>query len=104
MATILFEEAIKLIDSGEIVTVEYISYDKQKRTGGKLNTISGKVTKPSEERTEKNILVASTVKKRNHHFNFTRLIRVYMGDRETAVFKPIHLPLLLKINDKRVLL
>lgn len=99
-----FEEAVKLIDSGEILKIEYVSLDLNRKTGGKLRVITGRVTKPKIERNSTENLQKSSAKKRNHYSNFTRLFNLYMGERQTAAIKPVHLPLVLKINDKRVLL
>lgn len=104
MNVIEFDTAIKMIDSGEILKIEYVSLDLNRRTGGKLRTITGRVTKAKSERNSTENLVKSEAKKRNHYSNFTRLFTLYMGDRQTAAMKPVHLPLILKINDKRVML
>lgn len=104
MNMISFEDAIKLIDSGEVVKLQYVSLDLNRKTGGKLRTITGKVTRSKTERAASSSLVISAIKRKNHYANFTRLFSIYMGDRQTAAMKPVHLPLVLMINDKRVLL
>ena len=104
MNFIQFEDAIKLIDSGELVKLEYVSLDRKRITGGKLRLITGRVTVAKSERKQAPEMKMTGISKRNHYDNFTRLIRVYMGNRETATLKPVHLPLITKINDKRMLL
>jgi hypothetical protein len=106
MQTVDFGSMISLIDSGERVKIEYCTYDETRKTGGKLRTIEGRVTKKKAEQAPAEILreTTSAKSKRNHYFNFTRIFIVMMGEKETSVLKPVHLPLVLKINDKRVML
>lgn len=106
METIDFGSMISLIDSGERVKIEYCSYDETRKTGGKLRTIEGRVTKKKAEQAPAVIQqeTVSAKSKRNHYFNFTRIFILMMSEKETSVLKPVHLPLILKINDKRVIL
>jgi hypothetical protein len=104
MNFIRFEDAVKLIDSGELLKIQYVSLDLNRKTGGKLRTITGKVTKAKHERISAEILSNSEVKKKNHYTNFTRIFTLYMGERPTSAMKPVHLPLVLMLNDKRVML
>lgn len=104
MNFIRFEDAVKIIDSGEVLKIQYVSLDLTRKTGGKLRTITGRVTKPKHERNYSENLKNSSVKRKNHYSNFTRIFTLYMGERSTSSMKPVHIPLILMINDKRVML
>lgn len=104
MNFIRFEDAVKIIDSGEVLKIQYVTLDLNRKTGGKLRTITGKVTKAKHERISAENLENSSVKKKNHYSNFTRIFTLYMGDRPTSSMKPVHIPLILMLNDKRVML
>jgi hypothetical protein len=104
MNVIRFEKVVEAIDAGELVKIQYVSLDIMRKTGGKLRTITGKVTKQKTERSSIEAVQDLKVKKRNHYSNFTRIFTLYMGDRPTSSLKPVHLPLILMFNDKRVML
>jgi hypothetical protein len=104
MNVIRFEKVVEAIDAGELVKIQYVSLDIMRKTGGKLRTITGKVTKQKIERSSTEAVQDLKVKKRNHYSNFTRIFTLYMGDRPTSSLKPVHLPLILMFNDKRVML
>ncbi len=103
MNHIRFEKVVEAIDAGELVKIQYVSLDIMRKSGGKLRTITGRVTKAKTERTETQKIQDLKVKKRNHYSNFTRIFTLYMGDRQTSSLKPVHLPLILMFNDKRVM-
>ena len=104
MNVIRFEKVVEAIDAGELVKIQYVQLDIMRKTGGKLRTITGKVTKQKTERSSIEAVQDLKVKKRNHYSNFTRIFTLYMGDRPTSSLKPVHLPLILMFNDKRVML
>lgn len=104
MNHIRFEKVVEAIDNGELVKIQYVSLDFARNSGGKLRTITGKVTKVKTERIKTEQVQEMKVKKKNHYSNFTRIFTLYMGDRATSSLKPVHLPLILMFNDKRVLL
>lgn len=102
MNVILFEDAVKMIDSGALLEIQYVSLDLSRNKGGKLNTITGRVSKNKKEAPTPQQLQESSAKKRNHYANFTRIFTLYMGERETSSYKLVHLPLITMINKKRV--
>lgn len=102
--TILFNEAIKLIDSGAVVKLEYVSFDQRQKKGGRLRYIVAKVNIASSERKSADLVADAGVSRKNNYSNFTRRMVVMAGETVSSVYKTVHLPLILKINDKRLLL
>lgn len=104
MNHIRFEKVVEAIDNGELVKIQYVSLDLSRKKGGQLRTITGRVTKAKTQRATTEEVQQTGTKKRNHYSNFTRIFTLYMGDRPTSSLKPVHLPLILLFNEKRVLL
>jgi hypothetical protein len=65
MNVIRFEKVVEAIDAGELVKIQYVSLDIMRKTGGKLRTITGKVTKQKTERSSTEKVQDLKVKKRN---------------------------------------
>ena len=103
MNEIRFEDALKLIESGATVKIQYVSLDIRRKTGGKVKEFVGVVTKPKEQR-KTNQSIVSTGKARNHYSNFTRNFFTVLNDRITMDQKTVHLPLILEVNGQKMML
>lgn len=103
MNEIRFEDALKLIESGATVKIQYVSLDIRRKTGGKVKEFVGVVTKPKEQR-KTNQSIVSTGKARNHYSNFTRNFFTVLNDRITMDQKTVHLPLILQVNGQKMML
>jgi hypothetical protein len=98
-----FEEALKLIESGQPLMIEYVSYDKSRKTGGEVKIQQLRICSPKEERPKQ----APTNPKSgvsNHFENFTRSFYTCINGEITQAIRKIHLPLILSINYQKVML
>jgi len=104
MNTIIFEEAIKLIESGSPCFLKYVTYDHKRKSGGDIKEMEAVCTfkKSSEKSTPKTPNL--NVKAQNHKDNFTRNFALVVGDRVTQNIKKVHLHLVLEVNHQKVLL
>jgi len=94
------------MNSGELFSVLFVSYDKKRKTGGILKKYDQ--VKLSNPKIDKNkparIDGSSPVRKANHFINSTRTIRVYKQGIDSGLVKKMHIFLMLQINGKKVIL
>lgn len=104
MNVICFEDAIKLLESGVPVLVRYVSFDKRRKTGGKIKEHQVIITKMKHERVSSDEAKKKSDKAQNHYDNFTRNCYQCIDGQPTMSVKTIHLPLMLQINKMKVML
>lgn len=98
MQTITFQEAIAIIDSGEPFSVEYVSYDFARKTGGKNKYLAEVVS--NKKKTTKGKRSAYGVDKRKR---FRTVFQCINGHRTNAL-KRFNIYLITKVNGKQVML
>ena len=103
MDEIRFEEALKMIEAGEIVKLKFVTLDVRRKTGGKIREFVGVITKPKNQRTT-NQAVLSSSKPRNHYTNFTRNFYTVLNGHITMDQRTVHLPLVLEVNGRTMML
>lgn len=104
MDHIPFEEALKIIESGDVVSLKYVTYDHKRKTGGEIRILEqGMITTPKRNRVKTNTNASST-KAQNHYKSFTRNFFVCIDGERTASIKKIHLNFILELNGKKVML
>jgi hypothetical protein len=103
---IRFEEAVKLVDSGAMIDVVYVKLDVRRKTGGQKTfaTVQLATRKKTDSSNFETVKTSSNSKSPNHSENFTRNFFICQNGRATSAMKRIHLPLLLEINQQKVLL
>lgn len=79
------KEALKLINSGSVVSIQFVTGDLERRTGGK------------KIRLKTAVRCGSNHNEKEHDTFSVRAIN------STAHSYPVHVPLLLYVNDQRVL-
>lgn len=104
MDVISFENAINLLESGKPVTVRYVSYDKRRKTGGKIKDHQVVITRMKSDRVTPEEARKKSDKAQNHYDNSTRNCFQCIDDEITMSVKTIHLPLMLQINNMDVML
>lgn len=104
MNVISFEDAIELLESGKPVWVRYVSYDKRRKTGGKIKDHELVITKMKSDRVSTEEAKKRTAKASNHYDNFTRNCFQCIDGNVTMSVKTIHLPLILQINNLNMML
>ncbi len=103
MDEIRFEEALKLIEAGETVKLKFVTLDVRRKTGGKIREFVGVITKPKHQRENNNAVLASSGK-RNHYTNFTRNFYSVLNGHVTMDQRTVHLPLILEVNGRKMML
>lgn len=102
--TIEFKEMISFMDSGAWFSIEFVTYDKKKETGGEWIVIDaavkhGRETDAEREKMQHYQPVSSNVKRNpNHYQNSTRNIRLRNGG-----IRKVHLRLIRVFNNKIVI-
>lgn len=104
MNVITFENAIHLLESGSPVLVKYCTFDRRRKTGGKIKEQELVITRMEHERVSSEIAKQKSDKAQNHYDNFTRNCFQCINGQPTMSVKTIHLPLILEINKMRVML
>jgi hypothetical protein len=115
---ISIRELLAHMEHGQPFSIEVVSYDRQKGTGGKIHiyeeavllTEATRGTYLGRELTESERSVSASVadqelivpKNPNHYFNYTRNIRILQDGHPTNIIKKVHPPLILKFNGKTV--
>jgi hypothetical protein len=118
MANIIsIRDLLAHMEHGQPFSIEVVSYDRQKGTGGKIHTYEEAVllteatrdTFLGRELTESERSVSAEIvpepvvpKKPNHFLNYTRNIRILQDGHPTNIVKKVHPPLILKFNGKTV--
>lgn len=109
-------EMLRRMESGEVFSLRYVSFDRQRRKGGKVKHIEQAVllhaTKEASTAARRPLTpsehVAVTVdvnkkKDPNHPGWYTRNVRVLQDGAPTAIVRKVHPPLVLSYNEMRVL-
>ena len=107
-------EALRLLESGAVVSVNLVRFDKKRRLkNGEILAFdavrkesAAKIDDATAEREahRQNIAAAERISRGSQYDNFTRHVRVYHNGRPTAQIIPIHPPLIREMNGKRILL
>ena len=103
MDEIRFEEALKMIEAGEIVKLKFVTLDVRRKTGGKIREFVGVITKPKNQRTTNQAVLSSSTP-RNHYTNFTRNFYTVLNGHITMDQRTVHLPLVLEVNGRTMML
>lgn len=99
----MLEEATKLIKSGQLVSLKFVTYDKRRKTGGKIRFIEeARIRKvnSSEEKASNSIL--SNSKDPGHFEHSTFAVNTCIDGHATAEVKKIHWFLLLEVNGIKI--
>lgn len=104
MNVICFEDAIKLLESGQPILVRYVSYDKRRKTGGHIKEHEVMIIKKKSDHVPANVAKITSEKAQNHYDNFTRNCYQCIDGQPTMNVKRIHLPLMLQVNKMKVML
>jgi len=112
--SITLKQALAIMESGEVFSIEYVTCDHQKKQGGKkisfkeaklLQRKKNKpTTSPGIEKTTDSRIKTLKSKSPNHKTWFTRNIRILQSGKETGMIKKIHPPLIIKFNGKELTL
>lgn len=103
METITLDQAVKIFDSGEVFSVRFVKFDAKRQTGGDVREYkSVRASRPKLSNRSNSF--PSAKKNQNHFDNFTRNVFLVLDGYTTTVVKKIHLLLVLKINDKILIL
>lgn len=104
--TIMFEDAMKLLESGKVCSLRYVSFDKQRKSGGKLKFIhEAMLTVPrSTDGTFKHDPVeVKRERQPAHPANGTRNFYKCIDGQITMTIRKIHVDLIVEIDGKRVM-
>ncbi len=93
---------MKLIESGEILDLKYVKFDRKRKTGGEVKSIRAVITKTKELRDSTK--VDGIIATQNHYAHFTRNMYQCMGDEITSSIRKIHCLLLMEVNGMKVML
>jgi hypothetical protein len=108
MGTITVKEMIEVMEKGSIFSITFVTYDKQRKSGGELRhyPTCKLTTKAIQDDTTKPSVSKSTAKNaRSSHFEHsTRAFNVVIGDAVTHTVKKFHLFLVLEFNGKKLIL
>lgn len=100
-ATILRSQVIKTIDSGESFTMEFVTADRRRGTGGDLITVEGWCKKSSE--TVRDVKPGHVpIKKSGTTRNTFKTVRIYNPVSTEAHPITVHYKLIQFFNGKRV--
>lgn len=95
------DKALEIIDSGEIFNCRWVSFNKRKKTGGKVKFYSQlKNSVPKQERNPQQAVLGNKV---NHYDNATRTFYKCINNEPTATMVTIHIFLILEINGEKVI-
>lgn len=102
MQTIDFKSAIKIINRGEKFSFQCVTYDKDRKRGGDIFTALEAVVCSSKTNTK----TSSPNKpiKPNHIQHLTKNVELLVDGVKTGQVRKIHLPLLISINGKKVVI
>lgn len=106
MDRITFEDALALIDTGKCVSLSYVSFDKKRKTGGKLKVLNeAVVTNPkSERRNTSQPGTKSSKVSPNNKENSTRNFYKCINGKPTNSIRKVHVILMLEINGMQIML
>jgi hypothetical protein len=95
-------EALDIIDSGKCFSLQCVSWDKSRKTGGKKKFFSELVACTPKNSVPKNSNYTGAHK--NHYDNGTRSCYECIGGVSTASIVTIHINLMLEIDGEKVML
>lgn len=99
------EQALKIIDSGELCSLKYVSFDKRRKTGGKLKSFEeARVTNIRKDWNDK---IPSGSKKGtapSHVASSTRNFYLCINGNITSAIRKVHIFLILELNGKKIML
>lgn len=110
---ITISDCLKRLEAGEIATIEVYKYDRKRKKGGQIDTLTCLLAKDEkDEKDEKSEgpnngvdlqaldAEASVVAHRrpNHRKFYTRNVRIVINGHPTAVIQKIHPPLIRTFN------
>lgn len=105
MNEIRFEDAMRVVLSGNPVRLKYVSFDKKRKTGGQIKEMEAVATQPENQQREpspkSNVTATRTA---NHFDHFTRNFNQCISGEPTTAIRRVHLELLLEVNGKKVML
>lgn len=106
--TILFDEGMALIRSGQLFDIEYVEANRQKGTGGRLVALSRVIISTAAsgyEKKETTVGAAEPKAKKNPHHYANSTINIYCQSEKDrrARIKTVHVRLITRINGKDVI-
>jgi hypothetical protein len=112
MDTITMKEMLNEMDTGRPFSVSFVTYDKQRKTGGKIRMIREAVINAQPKSTDKKSGKSKPpdqrvrVDRRNpHHYDHsTRSIRLVVNGCKTSTIKKLHIFLVLTFNERKLIL
>ena len=115
---ITIKNMLKEMEKGEIFSITFVKYDRQRKTGGQKRVFPEAIlhTKKKEKETaelvigrpltvvEQKIEELNALKSRqpNHHEHFTRNLILCVNGHETSEKRKFHPPLVLEFNGQQV--
>jgi len=103
MNFINLKEALDILESGQPFDVVFVSWDKKRKTGGLVKQYKGIIDKKMPKETH-DPLPQKVLKNPRHYEHVTRAFKVVVNDVVTGTIKKFHLPLLLYVDGKKVVL
>jgi hypothetical protein len=107
MNIISISDCLKRLEAGEVATLEIWLYDRNRKKGGGIDTLTCKLLQKAEETVtecrvssvEQQLSSAKTDKRSpNHGFFYTRNVRIMVDGHPSAVIRKIHPPLIKSFN------
>lgn len=112
MDTITIQEMLAEMETGNPFSIKFVSFDKQRKTGGEVRSFPALVlnqknkAKEPVKSTSDNPLndVVKKTRNPNHFKNATRAARVMIGGCITDTIKKFHIFLILEFNNKKLII
>lgn len=105
MDMIPIKSVLAQIKTGKPFTLKWVSYDKNRKTGGMIKTAQARIA-GAERKTNNNIVSYHTIikkkKKPNHHLHGTYNIELLSDGEPTDIIRKVHWMLILVFNGKKV--
>lgn len=118
MGTIQIKEMLVAMETGEPFSIQFITFDRKRKTGGDIKEFSQAILCYSKKTTNNKvqarpmtrieqmtaILETDTIRRNpNHKSNYTRNIQILQDGHPTAMRRKIHPLLVTQFNTKTVL-
>lgn len=108
MEMIKLNEVLKVMETGENFAIDFVTFDKRRKTGGIIRQIPEarlcKSKKSLELSTDKPQVKKKPKVNPNHWVNATRSIRIIVDGIESSHIRKIHIFLIVRFNGKKVFL
>lgn len=112
MEVIRLDEMLAEMEKGNPFSIKFVSFDKQRKSGGEIKTIDKCVlTRTKGERKQhlgnekfQKVVRGKRTKNPNHFHNSTRAVQLMIGDVLTESVKKFHFYLVLEFNGKKLIL